>query len=70
MFERLVVPGLIILGLAEHDVVERFAEGFLVKIPEVVQFSGIVFDPFFDNLVGSITYGHFFVDLFKISISH
>lgn len=70
MFEGLVVPWLIVLSLAQYDVVEGFAQCFLMKIPEVVQLSGIVFDPLFDDLISAITHRHFFVDVFKIGIGY
>lgn len=70
VFEGLVVPRLIVLRLAQHDVVEGFTQGFLMKIAEVVQLCGIVFDPLFDDLISAVAHRHFFVHVFKIGIGY
>lgn len=70
MFDGLIGARLVVLGLANHDVVEGFAQGFLVKIPEIIQFRGIVFDPFFDDLIGFVFHRQFFIHEFKIGVRH
>ena len=70
MFDGLIGASLVVLGLANHNVIEGFAQGFLVEIPEIIQFRSIVFDPFFDDLIGLVFHRHFFIHEFKVGVGH